>query len=149
MQPYTEPIVTEDGSGANRQAGKPVDRKSSFGRRSHPGRTDTAGVFLALLIGYACLIHLQEMPPCAVLPKNVPLIEDRQTVQDHLVAEVIHGQLHTTPRPAPRHPVAASATGGELFSPYHRGGKSPDGWWILDEPELHLGSHVLTPDLAG
>jgi len=24
-----------------------------------------------------------------------------------------------------------------------------DGWWILDEPEIHLGNHVLVPDLAG
>jgi Uma2 family endonuclease len=28
-----------------------------------------------------------------------------------------------------------------------RGG--PGGWWILDEPELHLGDDVLVPDLAG
>ena len=25
----------------------------------------------------------------------------------------------------------------------------PGGWWILDEPELHLGPHVIVPDLAG
>ena len=25
----------------------------------------------------------------------------------------------------------------------------PGGWWILDEPELHLGEDVLVPDLAG
>ena len=25
----------------------------------------------------------------------------------------------------------------------------PGGWWILYEPELHLGADVLVPDLAG
>lgn len=25
----------------------------------------------------------------------------------------------------------------------------PGGWWVLDQPELHLGEHVLVPDLAG
>ena len=31
--------------------------------------------------------------------------------------------------------------------PLGRGG--PGGWWIIDEPELHVGGHVLVPDLAG
>ena len=25
----------------------------------------------------------------------------------------------------------------------------PGGWYILDEPELHLGEEILVPDLAG
>jgi len=34
--------------------------------------------------------------------------------------------------------------------PSFQGGRGgPGGWWILDEPELHLGDHVLVPDLAG
>lgn len=32
---------------------------------------------------------------------------------------------------------------------FHRGRGGPGGWWILDEPELHLAPHVLVPDLAG
>jgi Uma2 family endonuclease len=28
-------------------------------------------------------------------------------------------------------------------------GGGPGGWWILDEPESHLGPDVLVPDLAG
>ena len=27
--------------------------------------------------------------------------------------------------------------------------RPPGGWWILDEPELHLASDALVPDLAG
>jgi Uma2 family endonuclease len=33
--------------------------------------------------------------------------------------------------------------------PYELGRGGPGGWWIVDEPELHLGGDVLVPDLAG
>ncbi len=32
---------------------------------------------------------------------------------------------------------------------FRKGEGGPGGWWILDEPELHLGPHILVPDLAG
>jgi Uma2 family endonuclease len=57
--------------------------------------------------------------------------------------------LHTLPRPASRHARAASRLGAELDGPFDRGKGGPGGWLILDEPELHLGSDVLVPDLAG
>ena len=75
--------------------------------------------------------------------------DDLLAVPEHLVAEIIHGQLHTSPRPAPKHSRAASSLGVELGSPFDKGKDGPGGWWILDEPELHLGAHVLVPDLAG
>jgi Uma2 family endonuclease len=63
----------------------------------------------------------------------------------------IDGELVVSPRPAPPHAQAASAIGGDLQPAFGRrgGGRGPGGWWILDEPELHLGDHVLVPDLAG
>jgi Uma2 family endonuclease len=36
-----------------------------------------------------------------------------------------------------------------IGSRFQFGDGGPGGWWILDEPELHLGEHVLVPDLAG
>jgi Uma2 family endonuclease len=75
--------------------------------------------------------------------------EDLLRVPDHLVAEILDGELHVSPRPAPRHAHSASAIGGTLFSPFHAGRGGPGGWWILDEPELHLDPEVLVPDLAG
>jgi Uma2 family endonuclease len=36
-----------------------------------------------------------------------------------------------------------------LGPPYDHGRGGPGGWWILDEPELHLHSDVVVPDLAG
>lgn len=75
--------------------------------------------------------------------------EDLLAVPDHLVAELIGGVLHTMPRPASRHARAASRLGAELDGPFDRGKGGPGGWLILDEPELHLGSDVVVPDLAG
>lgn len=63
---------------------------------------------------------------------------DLHGVSDHLVAEIVGGELVTSPRPAPRHARAASSLGGELYGPFDRGRGGPGGWIILDEPELHL-----------
>ena len=79
----------------------------------------------------------------------------RATYQDvlaapaHQVAEIIDGTLYTHPRPAPAHAVASTVLGGELGPPFHRGHNGPGGWWIVFEPELHLGEEVMVPDLAG
>ncbi len=79
----------------------------------------------------------------------------RATYQDvidapaHMVAEVVDGTLYTHPRPAPPHAAASSALGMELGSPFQRGRGGPGGWWIIDEPELHLGEDIVVPDIAG
>ena len=68
---------------------------------------------------------------------------------EHLVAEILDGELYATPRPGPRHADASSGLSGALRGPFDRGRGGPGGWRILGEPELHLGSDVLVPDLAG
>ena len=75
--------------------------------------------------------------------------DDLLKVPDHLVAEILDGELFTSPRPAPRHADASSGLGGALRGPFDRGPGGPGGWRILDEPELHLGDDVVVPDLAG
>ena len=83
-------------------------------------------------------------------PAQRPAIyEDLLKVPDHLVAEILDGDLHTTPRPTPRHASASSRLGGSLGPPFDFGRGGPGGWRILDEPELHLGPDILVPDLAG
>src|SRR5262245_23509945 len=78
---------------------------------------------------------------------------DLVAVPEHLIAEIIDGELITSPRPAPPHLLACSAIGSVLFDRFNgpAGGTTtaPGGWWILDEPELHFGDDVLVPDLAG
>jgi len=73
--------------------------------------------------------------------------DDLRDVPDHFVAEMFDGELYATPRPALPHAHASSALGSKIFESFHRTG--PGGWVILDEPELHFGSDVLVPDLAG
>ncbi|MYH57981.1 MAG: Uma2 family endonuclease, partial [Boseongicola sp. SB0675_bin_26] len=34
-------------------------------------------------------------------------------------------------------------------APFGRGRGGPGGWWIVDEPELHLGDDIVVPDLTG
>ena len=75
---------------------------------------------------------------------------------DGMNAEILDGELHLSPRPAPNHGSAALAMGADLREHFgrRRGGSGPGGWWILPEPELHLGipdptSIVVVPDLAG
>ena len=79
-------------------------------------------------------------------------LADIAALPDNVNGEIIDGELIASPRPAPAHALAASAVGGELFGSFGGAGGSgpgPGGWWILDEPELHLGGHVLVPDVAG
>lgn len=83
------------------------------------------------------------------LVKKPATYRDLLEVPAHLVAEILDGELYATPRPALRHAHAASVLGIEIGGPYHRGRGGPGGWWILDEPELHLQSDVVVPDLAG
>jgi Uma2 family endonuclease len=75
--------------------------------------------------------------------------DDLVAVPDIMVAEIVNGELHASPRPAPRHAKAGASLGGELVRPFDRGRGGPGGWCILYEPELHLGRDVLVPDWAG
>jgi Uma2 family endonuclease len=78
--------------------------------------------------------------------------EDLLKVPENMVAEILDGELYATPRPASPHALAASAIGIDLGGPFHRapnGPEQPGGWWILFEPELHLGPDVVVPDVAG
>src|SRR5439155_180367 len=75
--------------------------------------------------------------------------EDLLKVPENLVAELIDGELYTWPRPARPHARASTAIGSRLFRAYDEGDGGPGGWWIIDEPELHLGDNAMVPDIAG
>lgn len=78
--------------------------------------------------------------------------EDLCKVPEHLLAQIIDGELVALPRPAIGHVAASSLLGADLLGAFHRGTGipgEPAGWWILDEPELHLQRDILVPDLAG
>ena len=75
--------------------------------------------------------------------------DDLVAVPDHLVAEIVDGELWTSPRPAPRHATVQGALGALVTFPLQFGRGGPGGWRILPEPELHLGDQAVVPDIAG
>ena len=83
------------------------------------------------------------------LARKPATYDDLLQVADHLVAEILDGELHTTPRPALRHARVATVLGADLGNAFDRGRGGPGGWLLLDEPELHLQHDVVVPDLAG
>lgn len=77
--------------------------------------------------------------------------EDLLKVPEILIAEIVDGELITSPRPASPHARATSVIRVDI-DPFDRrsgGPGGPGGWRILFEPELHLGADILAPDLAG
>lgn len=76
--------------------------------------------------------------------------EELLALPDHVVGEVIGGELVVSPRPTASHAVAAINGSAQLVPTFMWGGGGPgQRWKILAEPELHLGDDVLVPDLAG
>jgi Uma2 family endonuclease len=74
---------------------------------------------------------------------------DLLKVPDHMVAEIVDGELYSSPRPASRHARAAGLLHSLLGHAFDHGDGGPGDWWLVFEPELHLGDDVLVPDIAG
>jgi len=75
--------------------------------------------------------------------------QDVLDAPEHVVAEIIDGELFTMPRPRSPHARVASRLGGLLVPPFDIGSNGPGGWILLDEPELHIVGEIVVPDLAG
>ena len=75
--------------------------------------------------------------------------EDLVSLPDDVVGQILDGELFATPRPAFDHQRVATVLGSDLTAPFDLGRGGPGGWWFLAEPELHLGEHVVVPDIAG
>ena len=89
--------------------------------------------------------HMPRVPPF----DREATYDDLVQVSDLMVAEIADGELHASPRPALPHATAGTAISGLLVGPLQFGRGGPGGWWILFEPELHVGKDVLVPDVAG
>jgi len=85
------------------------------------------------------------------VPKRKATYDDLLRVPDTLVAEIVDGELYTSPRPATPHARAEVAICRAVmpFDDDPSSPGAPGGWWILIEPELHFADDVLVPDLAG
>ncbi|WP_146650614.1 Uma2 family endonuclease [Labilithrix luteola] len=82
-------------------------------------------------------------------PRRPATYDDLCALPPNMVGQILFGVLHAHPRPAPKHARASTTLGEELGPPFNRGRGGPGGWVILHQPELHLGPHVLVPDMAG
>lgn len=105
-----------------------------------------------LLPPHACATLLEPVfDGCPmILPKSrAATYADIEALPPHVVGEILFGALHSHPRPAPRHALAATVVGAEITGPFQIGRGGPGGWILLGEPELHLGPHIIVPDLAG
>ena len=90
--------------------------------------------------------------PAVAEPKRRATYDDVLAAPAHQVAEIVDGELVLSPRPAVPHARATTVLGAELGGAFDREGGDPvrpGGWWLLDEPELHLGDDVVVPDIAG
>jgi len=74
---------------------------------------------------------------------------DLEALPEHLIGEILGGELVVSPRPRPHHARAIGKIIADLDGPFDRGRGGPGGWWFLPEPELHLGHDVVVPDVAG
>ena len=75
--------------------------------------------------------------------------QDVLDVPPYKVAEVVDGTLYIFDRPAAPHALASSGLGNAIGPPFQYGRGGPGGWWIIDEPQLHLGEDIVVPDIAG
>jgi len=70
---------------------------------------------------------------------------------EHMVAEILGGELHLQPRPRARHANVAGRLRRRLGAFDDPDAGEPGGWIILVEPELLLGplDRPVVPDLCG
>lgn len=63
--------------------------------------------------------------------------------------EVIDGEIHVAPRPAPASNRAQGGLYRYIGGPFDVDGE-PGGWWVLIEPDVELGpGQIYVPDVAG
>jgi len=74
--------------------------------------------------------------------------QDLVSLPEYRVGEIVEGELYASPRPSGRHGMAAVVLAHHLLEPFQFARGGPGGWWILVEPEIHLGKNVVVPDVA-
>src|SRR5436305_15158985 len=82
------------------------------------------------------------------LPLRPATYEDLLKVPDNLVAELIDGELYTSPRPASRHARTSSILGSKLVGAFDIGHRGPGGFWIVFDRALHVGVYLVGAEAA-
>jgi Uma2 family endonuclease len=85
-------------------------------------------------------------------PKKRATYQDVIDAPEHLIAEILGGELVLTPPPAPPHANASGRLFRALGGPFVDAAGGPGGWILQYEVALHFstdGLEVLVPDLVG
>jgi Uma2 family endonuclease len=86
------------------------------------------------------------------MPSKPATYADLLALPEDVRAEVIAGEVVTSPAALPRHSNVQGAMRSLLGRPFHDddGSGGPGGWWIFVEVDIALGAHdIVRPDLAG
>jgi Uma2 family endonuclease len=86
------------------------------------------------------------------MPSNLATYADLFALSADLRAEVIAGEVITSPSALPRHAKVQGALRAFIGGPYDDEYESgvPGGWWIFTGVDVALGAHdIVRPDLAG
>src|SRR5438874_5416334 len=120
--------------------------------RKHPGR-----VAWAQATPHMCLVlgaPIPCYPPRVALVKRNATYDDLCALPDHMVAEIIDGDLFASPRPASPHALASSMLGAAVIGSF---GDEPSGgdaldmrrWWREQQPTSLIFSAVAQDPGAG
>lgn len=76
---------------------------------------------------------------------------DLLALSEDVRAEILDGQIVTSPAPRPRHAKSQGALRVFVGKPFDDddGFGGPGGWWIFVEVDIQLGEHIVRPDLSG
>ena len=81
--------------------------------------------------------------------KKLHTYEDILRLPPNLRGEIIFGELLASPRPSPAHQKAMAKMTSRLDGKLGEASGGRKGEWLfLTEPELHLASHIVVPDIA-
>jgi Uma2 family endonuclease len=86
------------------------------------------------------------------MPPKLATYADLLALPEKVRAEVIAGEVVTSPAALPRHSKIQRAIGGFLGGPFDDddGSGGPGGWWIFVEVDVALSEHdIVRPDLSG
>jgi Uma2 family endonuclease len=92
------------------------------------------------------------LPAMATPAPKLATYADLLAFPEHVRAEILAGEIVTTPAPLPRHLRVQRSAGRFIGGPFDDddGHGGPGGWWIFAEIDIALGPHsVVRPDLAG
>ena len=84
-----------------------------------------------------------------VIKRRAATYQDVLDAPEHVVAEIVDGELYLSPRSAVAHARSMTVLGTLLTYAYDLGhGGGPGGWYFLNEPELNVAKDVMVPDIA-